>query len=268
MSTAHRPTWDPAQAKDVKGGSRQYSVRDMAAHTKLKFRQPGQTSVGEVSRRDLRAELLAAEEDARNRKRKAEGKPPLPAVADGTANGGGEDEEASKRRKMLQEALELDKDEDDDDEDDKSEDETSQKANNDAMDESEEEESEEEDDTDELLRELEKIKRERAEEKARQERADSAAKAAARKVEIATSNPLLNLAAALGQAPGVNTTVPGTFSVKRRWDDDLIFKNQAMNQKRDSSGQFVNDLLRTEFHKKFMAKFIKVSLSKDLRGLP
>ena len=38
MSTAHRPTWDPAQAKDVKGGSRQFSVRDMAAHTKLKFR--------------------------------------------------------------------------------------------------------------------------------------------------------------------------------------------------------------------------------------
>ena len=38
MSTAHRPTWDPAQAREVKGGSRQYSVRDMAAHTKLKFR--------------------------------------------------------------------------------------------------------------------------------------------------------------------------------------------------------------------------------------
>ena len=38
MSTAHRPTWDPAQAKDVKGGSRQFSVRDMPAHTKLKFR--------------------------------------------------------------------------------------------------------------------------------------------------------------------------------------------------------------------------------------
>jgi len=28
----------------------------------------------------------------------------------------------------------------------------------------------------------------------------------------------------------------------------LIFKNQAMNQP-DKSGQFVNDLLRTEFHK-------------------
>ena len=41
MSTAHRPTWDPAQAREVKGGSRQYSVRDMAAHTKLKFRCVG-----------------------------------------------------------------------------------------------------------------------------------------------------------------------------------------------------------------------------------
>ncbi|KAI5987684.1 Pre-mRNA-splicing factor Cwf15/Cwc15 [Pisolithus albus] len=265
MSTAHRPTWDPAQAKDVKGGSRQYSVRDMAAHTKLKFRQPGQTSVGEVSRRDLRAELIAAEEEARNRKRKAEGKPPLSAVTDGNGGGGqgGEDEEANKRRKMLQEALELDKDEDDEeegDDDNKSDNGASKKANgDDAMEESEEDESEEEDDdTDELLRELEKIKRERAEEKARQEREESAAKAAVREAEIATSNPLLNLAAALGQSPGVNTTVPGTFSVKRRWDDDLIFKNQAMNQKRDSSGQFVNDLLRTEFHKKFMSKFIKV----------
>ncbi|KAG6332972.1 hypothetical protein ID866_6115 [Astraeus odoratus] len=256
MSTAHRPTWDPAQAKDVKGGSRQFSVRDMAAHTKLKFRQPGQTSVGEVARKDLRAELLAAEEEARNRKRKADGKPPLSITSDAARDA--EDEEANKRRKLLQEALELDKDDDDDD----SEDEASEKdgpedASGQAGEQSEEEESEEEDDTDELLRELEKIKRERAEEKARQEREQSAAQAEVREREIATSNPLLNLAAALGQSPGVNTTVPGTFSVKRRWDDDLIFKNQAMNQKRDASGQFVNDLLRTEFHKKFMAKFIK-----------
>jgi len=77
------------------------------------------------------------------------------------------------------------------------------------------------DDTAELLRELEKIKRERAEEKARQEREQSAAQTAERDVEIATSNPLMNLAAQLGQQVpgGVNTTVPGTFAVKRRWDD-------------------------------------------------
>ena len=69
------------------------------------------------------------------------------------------------------------------------------------------------------MRELEKIKRERAEEKDRQEREQNAETAAAREVEIATSNPLLNLAAALGQTPGISTTAPGTFTVKRRWDD-------------------------------------------------
>ena len=86
---------------------------------------------------------------------------------------------------------------------------------------SEEDSDDEEDDTAELLRELEKIKRERAEEKARVERDQSASEAASREAEIATGNPLLNLAAALGQQTpaGVNTTIPGTFQVKKRWDD-------------------------------------------------
>lgn len=30
---------------------------------------------------------------------------------------------------------------------------------------------------------------------------------------------------------------------------DLIFKNQAMSSRKNEGGQFVNDLLRTEFHK-------------------
>lgn len=254
MSTAHRPTWDPAQAKDTKAGSRQFSVRDMAAHTKLKFRQPGQTSTDEVRKRDLRVELLAAEADARNKKRKAEGKPPLEedvrkaAAIEAPKEGAPavEDDEANKRRKLLQEALEMDKDDEDDEEKD-----------DDDVDESDEE-SEEEDDTAELLRELEKIKRERAEEKSRQEAQQTAQHVADREAQIATANPLLNLAAALGQdSTGINTTAPGTFSVKRRWDDDLIFKNQAMSSRKNEGGRFVNDLLRTEFHKKFMTKFIK-----------
>ncbi|EMD32984.1 hypothetical protein CERSUDRAFT_126478, partial [Gelatoporia subvermispora B] len=248
MSTAHRPTWDPAQAKDVKGGSRQFSVRDMAAHTKLKFRQPGQTSTAEVAKRDLRMELLAAEAEARDKKRKAEGKPSL-AVESASGGAAAQDDESNKRRKLLQEALELDKDEDEDDASEKGK---KDKDEDEDEDDEDEDEDDEEDDTAELLRELEKIKRERAAEKERQEHEQSAASAAAREVEVATANPLLNLAAALGQNPnGVNTTVPGTFAVKRRWDDDLIFKNQAMSarDKDRSSGQFVNDLLRTEFHK-------------------
>jgi len=265
MSTAHRPTWDPAQAKDSKAGSRQFSVRDMASHTKLKFRQVGQTSADEVRRRDLRAELLAAEWEATNKKRKAEGKPllPPPAAPAGAAQVGA-DEDSNKRRKLLQEALELDKDDSDSEGEEAAAkvDKGKGKAVSDEESDEEEEDDDDDDDddedeTNELLRELEKIKRERAEEKARQEREASASDLAQREEDIATRNPLLNLAAALGQNPtGINTTVPGTFQVKRRWDDDLIFKNQAMDAK-DKNGRFVNDLLRTEFHKKFMSKFIK-----------
>ncbi|KAF9450109.1 Cwf15/Cwc15 cell cycle control protein [Macrolepiota fuliginosa MF-IS2] len=273
MSTAHRPTWDPAQAKDVKGGSRQFSVRDMAAHTILKFRQVGQTSQSEVKKRDLRAELLLAETEARNKKRKAEGKPPLPiengssssttAVGDGSVSMQVDDgdEETNKRRRLLQEAIALDKDDDESESGSEGEDgEDKGKGKKDDSEESEEEDSDdEEDETAELLRELEKIKRERAEEQARKDKEQSDQDAATREAEIAIANPLLNLAAALGQTPaGLNTTTPGTFSVKKRWDDDLIFKNQAMSTKDKPQGQFVNDLLRTEFHKKFMSKFIKV----------
>jgi protein CWC15 len=76
-------------------------------------RQPGQTSTDEVKRRDLRAELLAAEADARARKRKADGRPveDEPASAPVAVL---EDDEANKRRKLLQEALEMDRDEDSD----------------------------------------------------------------------------------------------------------------------------------------------------------
>jgi len=274
MSTAHRPTWDPAQARDVKGASRQFSVRDMASHTKLKFRQVGQTSQSEVQKRDLRAELLLAEAEARNKKRKAEGKLPLPiegATATSSTEGNGTvsmqvdngDDEANKRRKLLQEALELDKDDDDEEESGSENGEAKAKgkakANEDADESSEEEESDDdEDETAELLRELEKIKRERAEEKTKKEKEQSEKDAVTREAEIATANPLLNLAAALGQQPtGLNTTAPGTFSVKKRWDDDVIFKNQATNSNERPQGQFINDLLRTEFHKKFMSKFIK-----------
>jgi Cwf15/Cwc15 cell cycle control protein len=78
------------------------------------LRQPGQTSVAEVKKSDLRTELLAAEAESRAKKRKAAGLPvedessvvPIAAI---------EDEEAKKRRKVLQEALEMDKDADSDD---------------------------------------------------------------------------------------------------------------------------------------------------------
>lgn len=100
------------------------------------------------------------------------------------------------------------------------------------------------------------------------DREANAANASIREAEIATANPLMNLQAALGQ--GSSTSSGGSFAVKKRWDDgkfttpqdrrhndraiaDLIFKNQANGQSDKPSGQFVNDLLRTEFHKSVLS---------------
>lgn len=84
--------------------------------------------------------------------------------------------------------------------------------------EDEEDSDDDEDETAQLLAELEKIKRERAEEEERKAREISEGKARDREDEIAMGNPLLNLEAALGQGKATSGK-PGTFAVKKRWDD-------------------------------------------------
>jgi protein CWC15 len=230
----------------------------------------------------LKAELIAAEAEARDKKRKAQGLPVenlTPLIENGV------EDEASKRRRLIQEAIAADAEDSDEDEDDdmtggaegsgekKGKEPTAAAAP--SEDEEEDSDEDDEDDTAALLRELEKIKRERAAEKERQDAESNEQQARVREEEIATANPLLNLAAALGHNTGpAGTGTAGSFSVKRRWDDggwlfvssslicakfglalDRIFKNQVEGG--DKSGQFVNDLIRTEFHRKFMAKFIK-----------
>ncbi|EIW67575.1 hypothetical protein TREMEDRAFT_33472 [Tremella mesenterica DSM 1558] len=252
MSQAHRPTWNPTQGRETKSGSQQVSKHALAAYTKLKFRQPGQTSTSDVVRRDLRADLLAAERLAAEKKRKASGIEEPVTVSTNLRINVDEDEERKKRRKVLEQAAELDKDDSDDD----------SKNEPEEDDDSEESDSDDEDETAALMAELESIKRERAAEKARQEAESSAKQTASREAEIATGNPLLNLQAALGQTPSTPGSTTTTFAVKRRWDDDVIFKNQAAGvSDKPKKGEFVNDLLRSEFHKKFMLKWVFFLLS-------
>ena len=137
----------------------------------------------------------------------------------------GQNSEAKRRRLILEEAAEIDRDSesssDEDDEDD--------------------DESEEEDEEAVLMRELEKIKKERAEQKAKEEAERAAKEEEKREVDIARGNPLLN---------------PQSFGVKRRWDEDVVFKNQARGtEEKGKSKEFVNDLLRSDFHKRFMVLF-------------
>lgn len=136
-----------------------------------------------------------------------------------------------KRRRVLEETRDIDADSDGGGEDEDSEED----------DDESEDEDDEEDETAELLRELEKIKKERAEQREREEKAREEAERSKREDDIAMGNPLLNPRA------------KEDFSVKRRWDDDVIFKNQARGtEERGRGKEFVNDLLRSDFHKKFM----------------
>lgn len=115
-------------------------------------------------------------------------------------------------------------DDDDDDDDSDSSNDSSSDNNSDSDDSDSDDDDDEEDDTEKLMAELEKIKRERAEERERLEREREEAEEEARLREAVTGNPLL---AGDGSGAGGASSSSRDFSVKRRWDDDVIFKNQV-----------------------------------------
>ncbi|KAI6079254.1 Protein CWC15-like protein A [Aix galericulata] len=201
-----------------------YSSRDLPSHTKIKYRQTTQDAPEEVRNRDFRRELEERERVAAREKNRDR-----PTREHTTSSS------VSKKPRLDQiPAANLDADDPLTDEDDEDED----------------LEDSDDDDTAALLAELEKIKKERAEEQARKEQEQKAEEERIRMENILSGNPLLNLT---GPAqPQAN------FKVKRRWDDDVVFKNCAKGideSKKDK--RFVNDTLRSEFHKKFMEKYIK-----------
>ncbi|KAH0383652.1 hypothetical protein KCU92_g5178, partial [Aureobasidium melanogenum] len=247
MTTAHRPTFDPARGKDALRGPG-YHQRLLPAHKTLKFRQATQGTTDEHSARDLRAELLRAERRHFAKKEGRELSPedeyqgtPQLAIeqgknlkrnledgADGNGPEGEQDEEdyEAKRRRVLEETRDVDADSDD--------------GSGEDSDSSDDEDDD--DDEAELMRELAKIKAERAEAAAR-EAAEQAAKEEEQQMrDIATGNPLLN---------------KGAYDVKRRWDDDVVFKNQARGTEDKKGKEFVNDLLRSDFHRRFMSKYVR-----------
>jgi len=64
-----------------------------------------------------------------------------------------------------------------------------------------------------------------------------------------TGNPLL--AASAATAAGRQS-----FAVKRRWDEDVVFRNQAKDERKPKK-RFINDTIRSDFHRNFLGKYIK-----------
>lgn len=196
----------------------------MPSHTKMKYRQTGQETEADLRKKDLRRELEDKERNAIREKR----------ARDSASSSSSH----SKRQRMDQIAAEsaasVDADE--------------------AVDElnSSDDDDSDEDDTAALMAELEKIKKERAEEKAARDEEIKEKEEKQRMENILAGNPLLN------DTPAGSSTSGGDFTVKRRWDDDVVFKNCAKGvEERKKEVTFINDAIRSEFHKKFMDKYIK-----------
>ena len=228
MTTAARPTWAPAKGGNEQGGTRifgpsqKYSSRDIASHTTLKPRKEGQDTQDELKRRNLRDEL----EDRERRHFSSKNK----SYDDRDHGKGSHLFLEGSKREMEDHIVPRSVDADDSDVEVKSDDDS-------------DDDEDDEDDTEALLAELEQIKKERAEEKLRKERQQQEEELKVKEAELLRGNPLLN-----------NPTA--SFNVKRRWDDDVVFKNQSRGETKTAK-RFINDTIRNDFHRKFLQKYMK-----------
>jgi protein CWC15 len=61
-------------------------------------------------------------------------------------------------------------------------------------------------------------------------------------------NPLLALSNA--------NTEAAAGRIKRKWNDDVVFRNQAKGESMGKKKRFINDTVRNDFHRRFLDKFI------------
>lgn len=106
----------------------------------------------------------------------------------------------------------------------------------------EDDDDDDDEDTEELMRELAKIKKEREAEEAAAAAVKQKSDDRARRDEVMKGNPLLQT---------------GDFSLKRKWDDDTVFQNQARTAPKQKE-RFINDAVRSDFHRKFLNKYVWV----------
>lgn len=233
MTTAARPTWAPAKGGNEQGGTRifgpsqKYSSRDLASHTALKPRKEGQDTKDELQKRNLRDEL----EDRERRHYSSKDKSYAEERDRRKGSSTGQLLLEGSKREVEDRIIPRNIDADDSDVEAKSDDDS-------------DDDDDDDDDTEALMAELERIKKERAEEKLRKERQMQEEELKVKEAELMRGNPLINLN---------NST---SFSVKRRWDDDVVFKNQARGETK-AVKRFINDTIRNDFHRKFLEKYMK-----------
>lgn len=181
--------------------SGQFSVKDLPGHTKLKLREGAQIADFQSKQDLLQAEALAVEEHRKSEKRS------VLDTADEAA--GAKLLESAQPLLLTNDEVDTERiarkydDRDDDDEDDDDDSDLDSSSDDDDDDDLEEEM---------LQRELEKIKKEREEARLKKEAEESETSLREKSDAAMASNPLLAV---------------GSHQVKRKWNDDVVFKNQG-----------------------------------------
>jgi len=259
--------------------SRQYSSKDLPGHTMLHSRKAYQGSKEDLKTVDYKSKLLESEYRAKLDKMKAENKgaplderdiPTMKAIGSSyrqvIAGGGHQAEpssnfEAADTSGKPQDDARLGKrlayqDEDDDDfidDDENAKPEKSKPAAHpisdkresadNEQDDNDEDDQENDDDDDEdemeMLLEYERIRKEREEKERKEKEAKYENLTTEEQDEIIKGNPLYD----------------NSYSLNKRWYEETVFRNQAKTEPK-AKKRSINDTVRSDFHKKFLKKYI------------
>lgn len=271
MTTAHRATWFTARGHEEQGGARVFAPSKMRSKlddpgmltmkTRWKTKEEeemekllnGAESEGEreaAGKMTMRMKLLEKER-AHFRKKKME------RQIMGAEEKQEEEEDRGGNKRLRIEAGTTTsafqanpEDADDDDsenEGDNSDGDDSDDGNSD------DDDSDSDDDAAALMEELERIKAQRALENDRKEREREQLEEMEQRDELKMGNPLLRDEMASDEPGGAKKK---SATLKRRWDDDTVFRNQARDEPKREK-RFVNDTIRSDFHKRFLNRYIK-----------
>jgi protein CWC15 len=220
----------------------------MPAHTKLKFRKGDQVVDRQKALKESLLKLEKAEKEANKKLLQR------PAVD--------ETVEEEGKLKLLKQTAEVDdtairkkyddadasSDDNDDGGDGWSEAENDDLDASSSDDDSDGDSDDDSDDDDEeaaLQAELAKIRAEREEAKRKQEQEETEKDEAKLEEAALLGNPLLS-----------SDDTGGSGRLKRRWNEDVVFRNQAKGEP-EIKKRFINDTVRNDFHKRFLNKFVR-----------
>lgn len=251
MTTAHRATFNPAVGGSEQGGNklmvptRQYSSKDLPGYTEMRLRtKEGEEKLNKKERREIKNDLRMRELEVENKRGKKsenfsrekeidddgiEYLQKRKKVTSSNKIGNIDLPSIQNRKRIKNEDGVIEEDEDD------------EAFLDDDEEESESEDEEEDEDLEEmkLLEEFERIKKQREQEEKQQLEEKYENLTEKEQGEILKGNPLYD----------------SSYSLQKRWYEETVFRNQSKTQPVEKK-RFINDTVRSDFHKKFLKKFV------------